>query len=105
MAEYDLISNVKPDAGLPVHAPLRIASDIPSEQRVIRSALSLDLSRLELSVMGLEEANLVFSVDARSIGHVRHDAKMIPNCSLIILLQSFGGSIQFGACSGHSNKH
>jgi hypothetical protein len=72
-----------PNASLPIHTALCIASNIPSEQRVTRSALSRDPSRLELREMGLEEADLVFSVDAGSIGHVMHDAEMIPNCSLV----------------------
>jgi hypothetical protein len=78
---YNLIRNIMPNASLPVHAPLRIASNIPSEQRVTRTTFSRDPSQLELSEMRLEEAKLVFSVNAGSIGHIMHDAEMIPYCS------------------------
>lgn len=45
--------------------------------------------------MRLEEANLVFSVDARSIGHIMHDAEMIPHCSLVDCCSRLGD--QFGS--------
>ncbi len=86
-----------PNASLPSNAPLRVTSNIPSEQRVTRSTLSRDPSQLELSEMGLEEANLVFPVDARSIGHIMHDAEMIPNCSIVDCCTRLGD--QF--CSAH----
>jgi hypothetical protein len=84
-----------PNASLPIHTPLRVTSNIPSEQRVTRSALSRDPSRLELSEMGFEETDLVFSVNAGSIGHIMHDAEMIPNCSLVDCCSRLGD--QFGS--------
>jgi hypothetical protein len=45
--------------------------------------------------MGLEEADLMFPVDAGSIGHIMHDAEMIPNCSLVDCCSRLGD--QFGS--------
>jgi len=43
--------------------------------------------------MGLEETDLVFSVNAGSIGHIMHDAEMIPYCSLVDCCSRLGDQL------------
>jgi hypothetical protein len=48
--------------------------------------------------MGLEEADLMFSVDGRGISHVVHDAEVIPDSSLVDCCSRLGN--QFSSAHG-----
>jgi hypothetical protein len=80
-AEVNSISNVVPDTSSPVSAPMRGTANVPSQQRVRSSRLSTDPTGLELGEMALEEANLMFAVDARWVGGGVHDAEMVVDLS------------------------
>jgi hypothetical protein len=72
-----------PNSRIPIRAPLCGTADVPPQQRVTRSTLPRNPPRLEFGKMGLEEADLMFSVDGRRIGGAVHDAEMIPDGSFV----------------------
>lgn len=66
-----------PDTSSPFSAPLRGTANIPSQERIRRSRLSANPTGLQLGEMTLEEADLMFAVDARWVGGSVHDAEMV----------------------------
>lgn len=82
-----------PNTRIPVRAPLGIPTDIPPQQWIAGTALPGNPSRLEFGEMGLEEADLVFSVDGRRVGSVVHDAEMIPHCAFVDCCSCLGDEL------------
>jgi hypothetical protein len=86
-----------PNTSSPVSAPMRVTADVPSQQRVRSSRLSTDPAGLQLGEMALEEAYLMFAVDARRVGGSVHDAEMVVDLSRI----DGGGRLGNQFCSTH----
>jgi hypothetical protein len=72
-----------PDSSVLIRAPLSRAADIPPQQRITRPTLPRNPSRLQFREMGLEETNLVLSVDGGSVFCIIHDAEMVLHSSLV----------------------
>jgi hypothetical protein len=77
MKTYNFISNIVPNASRPSRAPLRSPTNIPSQQRIAGPTFSRNPSRFEFREVGLEEADLVFSVYGRGIGIIMHDCNQL----------------------------
>lgn len=75
--EVDLVGDVVPDAGLPLHLPLGGASDEPLEARVLGAAGAGDEAALQLGEVRLEEGDLVLAGQRRRVLSLALDAEVV----------------------------
>lgn len=80
---YNLIGNVVPDVSFPGNVPLGSSSNLPSQRGVAGAGSAADPTRLQLSEVALEEADLVLAVQARGVGGAALDAEMVVDLAAV----------------------
>lgn len=81
--KVDLVGNVVPHVGVPVDAPLGLATNAPPQQG-IRSASGARLpAGLELGKVALEEGDLVLAGKGRGVGVLAHEREVVEDLALV----------------------
>lgn len=81
--KVDLVGNVVPHAGVPVDAPLGLATDAPPQQGV-RDARGARLpAGLEFGEVALEEGDLVLAGGGRGVGILAHQREVVEDLALV----------------------
>lgn len=81
--EVDLVGNVVPHTGVPVDAPLGLATDAPPQQGVGDARGTGLPAGLELGKVALEEGDLVLAGGGGGVGVLAHKGEVVKDLALV----------------------